>query len=184
MGIKLTYTPSQPTGKKKDIKIIIQRPVYSGIRQVEGNSVVVGKLKMSSGGFVLLTDDSIEDWVAGSLGQELLAVGYSVGYVTTLPDTVDNAVVININNLEGTFDYIDKFFSVVHFCRGQFDADVSIIKHGKVIKKFNIKNEKNIPERPGVVFFWYCGNESLPLVLQDSLQKLVPTLVSVFDEDQ
>jgi len=121
------------------------------------------------------------DWIVGALGTELKASGYSVQYVTTIPEDSTYGVVMNIRNL---FSMIIKEIPItgtpIWHCRGNIDIDISILYQGKTINKFNINNEKDFPgyslDSTNHTHL-NCNSAALTGTLSQIMQQAVPTIV-------
>jgi len=127
------------------------------------------------------------DWILGALGAELKASGYTVEYVSDIPDSAANGITININNIFSTLKGIDSGFEKIWYCRGYLDIDFGILSQGQLVNKFNIKHEADMPGFEKLNIFQHdgqllnCNPIALTGTLKQIMQQAVPTIMRTIE---
>jgi len=193
---RLIYPEAKPDSRiqTRNIQLHIQKPDISNVTMYN-NMYLMGKgsnlrifdpsANMNVAGEPrFVTNDNPGDWIAGALAQELRLSGFSVEFINDANDKIENVISIttSLMSLNGSLNNENR-----EVFRTSLKVHFSLYQFGKVIKQFDISNEKDnesLSFKTGSVYnswndVFSSMKSSREAVLRDGLQELLKNAVPV-----
>jgi hypothetical protein len=167
--VELPYSKTNASKASNAKPIMVAKPKDGDLPRGKGGRIVIGMVKNGFGMKTadVLSDNSVSDWVAAALKDELDQAGFSATLVSELPSHVSRGISVNIEHLSVEPDM--GFITVGDVCH--IKLGVQLWKGAQKVREFKVESFSN--PRSMVTGWASKKAKSLELAVRECSKKVV-----------